>query len=380
MTFEVHEELLDTADLLERADPLGMLRAIATSAAQVRTSAVLAREVDLSDIRDGGRPRALVVVGMGGSAIAGDALIALAGVASPMPIVTLRSYELPGWVGAADLVVGVSCSGATEETLTVMIEALRRGCRLAGVGAADSQLRDIVDRARGPFIAVSAGDRQPRANMWALTVPLLAIAQAAGGLTVSARDIEATAARLTEVSQASRPTSESFVNPAKSFALQLAGALPVVWGGSPVAAVAAYRWQTQFAENAKYPLISGTVPEANHNQVVTFDGPFATQASVDIFADPLDDATASTRLRLILLRDPTEHPRVALRMDASRELADERGIPVTEITAGGDSDLERLASLVAYGDYVSTYLAIALGIDPTPVDTITALKTRIARR
>ncbi|MDQ1725303.1 MAG: glucose/mannose-6-phosphate isomerase [Frankiaceae bacterium] len=380
MTFEVHEARLDTADLLERADPLGMLRAIATSAAQVRESSALAREVDLSDIRDGGRPRALVVVGMGGSAIAGDALTALAGIASPMPIVTLRSYELPGWVGAADLVVGVSCSGSTEETLTVMVEALRRGCRLAGVGAAGSQLHDTVERSRGPFIAVSAGGRQPRANMWALTLPLLFIAQAAGALTVSPHDIEATAARLTEVSQTSRPASESFVNPAKSFALQLAGSLPVVWGGSPVAAVAAYRWQTQFAENAKYPLISGTVPEANHNQVVTLDGPFAGSAPVDIFADPEDGAPESTRLRLILLRDPTEHARVALRMDASRELADERGIPVTEITADGDSDLERLASLVAYGDYVSTYLAIALGIDPTPVATITALKTRIALR
>ena len=379
MTFEVHEALLDTADLLERADPHGMLRAIATSAAQVRESAALAREIDVSDIRDGGRPRALVVVGMGGSAIAGDVLTALAGVASPMPIVTLRSYELPGWVGAADLVIGVSCSGTTEETLTVMLEALRRGCRLAGVGAEISQLHDIVDRARGPFIPASAGDRQPRANMWALTMPLLLMAEAAGALTLSPHDIEATAARLTEVSQASRPTSESFVNPAKSCALQMAGSLPVVWGGSPVAAVAAYRWQTQFAENAKYPLISGTVPEANHNQVVMFDGPFAIHAPVDIFADPEDDATGSPRLRLVLLRDPTEHPRVALRMDASRQLADERGIPVHEITAEGDSDLERLASLVAYGDYVSTYLAIALGIDPTPVDTITALKSRIAR-
>ena len=114
MTFAVHEELLDTPELLERADSLGMLRAIASSAAQVRECAAIARDVDVSDVRDGGRPRAVVVVGMGGSAIAGDALAALAGNTAPMPIVTLRSYDLPGWVGAADLVIGVSCSGTTE--------------------------------------------------------------------------------------------------------------------------------------------------------------------------------------------------------------------------------------------------------------------------
>ncbi|MCU1678187.1 MAG: Mannose-6-phosphate isomerase [Frankiales bacterium] len=379
MTFEVHEGALDVAEQLEAADPHGMLRAIATSAAQVRESHALVRGLDLSDVRDGGRPRAVIVVGMGSSAIAGDALAALAGVGAPVPIVTLRAYELPGWVGAADFVIGVSCSGATEETLLVMAEALRRGCRLAGVGAAGSQLEDVVARARGPFFAVSAGGRQPRAMMWALTIPLLAIAKAAGAHTVGDADIEATAVRLTEVSQLNRPASESFVNPAKSFALQLAGCLPMVWGGSAVAAVAAYRWQCQFAENAKYPLISGAVPEANHNQVVALDGPFVSSGPVDIFADP-DDEPSSMRLRLILLRDDAEHPRVKLRMDASRELAEQRGVPVTEVAADGTSDLEKLASLVAYGDYVSTYLAIALGIDPTPVATIADLRSRIARR
>ncbi len=379
MTFEVDEAALDDERALDAADPEGMLRAIATGAAQVRESSALAAEVDMSDVRDGGRPRAVLVVGMGGSAIAGDALAAIAGTRAPMPIVTVRSYELPGWVGAADLVIGVSCSGTTEETLTVMAEALRRGCRLAGVGPIGSPLEDLVARARGPFLPVSAGGRQPRANMWTLTVPVLVLAQAAGALSVSLDEVEATAARLTEVSQVNRPTSESFVNPAKGLALQLAGSLPIVWGGSAVAAVAAYRWQCQFAENANYPVIAGTLPEADHNQVVTFDGPFASGGPTDIFAD-VDDAAAQTKLRLVLLRDAAEHPRVAVRMEASRELAQERGIPVTEVHADGEGSFERLASLVAYGDYVTTYLAIALGIDPTPVATIEELKRRIARR
>jgi glucose/mannose-6-phosphate isomerase len=99
---------------------------------------------------------------------------------------------------------------------------------------------------------------------------------------------------------------------------------------------------------------------------------------VDIFADP--DESPATTLRLVLLRDPAEHLGVAARMHASRELAELRGIPVVEVSAEGDSPIERLASLVGYGDYVSAYLAIALGIDPTPVDSIAALKSRLVAR
>src|SRR4029078_10983485 len=87
--------------------------------------------------------------------------------------------------------------------------------------------------------------------------------------------LEAAAVRLEQLAELCRPDSESFVNPAKSLALELAGTLPMIWGSSPLAAVAAYRFGTQLSENAKYPAVTGTLPEANHNQVVTFDGPFA---------------------------------------------------------------------------------------------------------
>ncbi|MDQ1680722.1 MAG: hypothetical protein QOI42_1581 [Frankiaceae bacterium] len=377
MTFDVSEEALD-GERLAAADPGGMLLAIASGAAQVREGVTRAAAVDMTDVVASGRPRALVVAGMGGSAIAGDALVAVAGTAARLPVVTLRSFDLPGWVGAADLVVGVSSSGATEETLAVVGEALRRGCRLAGVGAEDSPLEDAVLRGRGTFFPVSAAGRPPRASMWALTMPLLALARAAGAVEVSDADCEAAALRLAAISHANRPASESFVNPAKTAAVQLAGSLPLIWAGSAVASVAAYRWQCQLAENAKYPAIAGTLPEAGHNQVVVFDGPFARRGPVDIFADP--DESPATTLRLVLLRDPAEHPGVAARMDASRELAELRGIPVVEVLAEGDSAIERLASLVGYGDYVSAYLAIALGIDPTPVDSIAALKSRLVAR
>ncbi len=125
----------------------------------------------------------------------------------------------------------------------------------------------------------------------------------------------------------------------------------------------------------------GVLPEANHNQVVTFDGPFAASKGArdeDFFADREQDGPEATQLAVVLLRDADEHPQVARRAEVTSELARERGVPVVQLRAEGDSPLSRLASLVGLADYATTYLALLQGIDPTPVEAITALKQRIA--
>ncbi|GHH68461.1 phosphate starvation-inducible protein PsiE [Streptosporangium violaceochromogenes] len=359
---------LDDQSAPTDGDPSGMLRAVAGSAAQVRTSHRAAREADLAPVTGGGRPRAVVVAGMGGSGIAGDILGAVCGHGSPLPIVTVRSYRLPGWVGGTDLVIAVSCSGTTEETLAVAMEAVRRGCRLLVVGAPGSPLHAVARQAGAPFVPVTVGG-QPRAAVWALSIPPVVVAAELGLVEAGPEVFEAVAKRLEDVAHRCRPASETFINPGKSLAMELAGTIPMIWGSSPLAAVAGYRWACQLNENAKYPAIWGEIPEANHNQVVAFDGPLAER---DVFADE-----AARSLRLFVLRDVEEHPQVARRREVSVRLAADRGVPVTQLVAEGTHPLERLATLIELGDYASTYLAIGYGIDPTPVSAITELKARI---
>ena len=376
-------DLVDDVAGLEAGDPGGMLPAVASAAAQVREAAVLAAEAGIETLADDGRPRAVVVCGMGGSGIAGDILAAVAGLGSPVPVLTHRGYGLPGWVGAADLVVAVSCSGRTEETLSALAEAVRRGCRLLVVGAADSPLETLGARGRAVFVPVTQG-RQPRATVWGLSTPLVVAGDALGLLSAPAQAVEATAARLEQVALSCRVDADQVVNPAKSLALDLSGSLPVVWGTSPLAGAAAYRFACQLNENAKTPAVWGSLPEADHNQVVTFDGPFAGSRSTpddDFFRDRLEDAhDRGTRVRIVLLRDSEEHPQVAVRAQVTQELAEERGVAVSLLSAQGSSSFERLASLIGPTDWASTYLALLEGRDPTPVDPIDALKRRIARR
>lgn len=370
------ETLLDSADRLIAADPGEMLRAVATSGAQVREGAAFAADAHLEQLALDGRPRAIVVLGMGGSGIAGDVLAAICGHESPVPVFVHKGYGLPGWVGAADLVCGVSCSGSTEETLSGFEEALRRGARLLGVGAVDSPLAFIAERGRAPFVQVRAEGRLPRSMAWALSIPLLVAAAELGIGDCTPRAIEATAARLDQTAILCRPGSEAFVNPGKELALALADSLPMAWGCSGVATAAAYRLACQWNENAKLPAISSSLPEANHNQVVAFDGSYGASAPNDIFADA-DESTG--KLRLVLLRDPAdEHPQVTRRADISKDIADSRGVAYTELTAEGSSRLERIASLIGLIDYGSIYTALGSGTDPTPITAIQDLKARIA--
>lgn len=374
------EDLLDDPAGLEEGDPGGMLPAVASAAAQVREAAVLAAEAGVARLAADGRPRAVVVCGMGGSGIAGDVLGAVAGPSCPVPVVTHRGYGLPAWVGPVDLVVAVSCSGSTEETLSALEEAVRRGCRLLVVGRSGSPVDDLGQRGRAVFVPVTQG-RQPRASMWALSTPLVVAGHELGLLSAPPEVVEHAAATLESIADRCRPDAASLVNPAKRLALDLQGRLPVLWGTSPLAGTVAYRFACQLNENAKSPATWGVLPEANHNQVVAFDGPFAGKVAADgddFFRDRADDVDDEGRASLVLLRDAEEHPQVARRADVSAELARERDVPVLQLQAEGGSALSRLASLVGTTDYASTYLALLLGLDPTPVDAITALKQRIS--
>ncbi|MER5623738.1 SIS domain-containing protein [Streptosporangium sp. NPDC002544] len=362
---------LDEGEQLVDGDPSGMLRAVADSAAQVRTSHRAALESGLSSLAEDGRPRAVVVAGGGGSGIAGDILNVVCGHGAPLPIVTVRSYRLPGWIGATDLVIAVSRSGGAEETLTVAAEAVRRGCRLLAVGTPDSPLHAIARQAGAPFVPVTDGGGRLRTGIWALSVPLIVAAAELGLITAGEEVFEGVARRLEDLAHRCRPTSESFINPGKSLAMEIAETVPMIWGSSPVAAVAAHQWARGLNVNGRYPAMWGELPEVGHNQVAALDGPLAHR---DIFADE-----SGRSLRLFVLRDVEEHPRVVRHREASVRLAEDRGVPVTQIVAEGEHPLERLAVLIALGDFASAYLALGYGIDPTVVSAITEVRARISQ-
>jgi hypothetical protein len=380
----VEESLLNDASRLLAADPSGMLRALASAGAQVRESATLAAEANLSSLTDEGRPRAVVVAGVGTAARTGDLLETVAGLRCPVPVVGHRSAGIPGWVGAADAVIAVSASGRSPEALAAAEAAGRRGARLVAIGPPDSELQALAERARAPFVPVAR--RAPaRASLWALTVPVLLAARTLGLVRIAEADFAETAARLDDDAERCRPDADAFVNPAKSLALDLANSIPVVWGSSPLATVAARRVGDMLSANARYPVVAGSLGEAGRGRVGLIDGIYGglVESERDIFADP-GDHPEPTRLRLVLLRDggladdeaDAGEPSIVeeRRADAVTELAARRGVRCGVIQAEGGSPLERLASLIAVPDFASVYLALAHGLDPTAVPAVDEMK------
>ncbi len=382
------EQLLDDAEGLAAADPSGSLRALASAGAQVRTSLTATREADLSRLTAEGRPRAVVVASLGGSAVVGDVLTMLAGSGSPVPVSVRRGLPLPGWVGPLDLVVAVSMSGRAPGPLGLAAEAARRGSRLLTVGMTGSPLEEVARRTGGVHVPVpppaSPAARASRMGMWSLLTPVLAASYAVGLTDVSDAVLDAVADRLDTRAATYRPASEAFVNPAKTLALDLADCVPVVLGDGDVTGVAASRAVAMLARTARVPAMRGALPDDAGDVVATFGGPFAARSEDDVFADPFLAGPGRTALRLLLLRDAepsVDRPDgtwlvTSRTADAVRLTAQEAGVRVTEVSAEPGHPLERFADLVSLTDFAATYLALAAGLDPLTSPHVADLRDR----
>jgi glucose/mannose-6-phosphate isomerase len=344
---------LDDPGALDIADPGGMLGQVASAGDQARAALAAAQLAALA----GPEPRSVVVAGMGGSGIAGDVLSALAFYRSPVPVTSVKGDRLPGFVGPSTLLVAVSYSGTTDETLAAVEEGLSAGARLVAV-CSGGRLEDLAKQHGAPVVTVAPG-RMPRAALWSLAVPVCMAAFAADVLEPMAEQVLAAADALDAEAELLGPGVPTAANPAKQAALRLLGKLPVIWGTGQLGAVAAARLRTQCNENAKISATSAPVPEANHNDVMGLEGGLGPGRE------------------LVLLRDHAgEHERDARRVIAACEALGVSSPVLRE--AGQGPPLVRLARLMAFVDYLSVYLGLGLGVDPTPIETIFRLKAALA--
>jgi glucose/mannose-6-phosphate isomerase len=347
---------LDDAAAVRAADPSGMLGLVSGLADHCREGYRLGRAAQ--GLPSGDDLTAVAFCGMGGSAVAGDVVRALYAARLHLPVTVIRTPELPAWCGPHSLVVVSSYSGNTAETLTLFEEAVARGCRIIVVSSGGQLAQRASELAVGT-VGVPARF-MPRAALGYLTLGVLGALESVGLVPSVAPDLDETLRELGRILEVNGSEVPAPNNPAKTLALRIGERFPLVWGAEGLAATAAYRWKTQFNENAKVPAFWGALPEVDHNEVVGW----AEGAGRSFF--------------LVALRHDGEHEEVAARFPLSIEIARSSGIEAEEIRASGASGLSRLLELVLHGDLVSTYHAIARGVDPTPIDAIARLKRALA--
>jgi glucose/mannose-6-phosphate isomerase len=349
---------LDDSTRFGELDPGGMLERIGELPGQCRKAWTLVQGLELPPPH--GVVRHVAILGMGGSAIGGALLRGLVAGECAVPITIVRDYTLPASIRGPDcLVIGCSYSGNTEETLSALEEALARGTRPFAI-TTGGKLAALAQERQISLLRFDY-QSQPRAALGYSFTLLLGLFCRLGLVRDYLPDLE----EAIQVMEAWRaeigPEVPTARNAAKSLAGRLVGRLPVVFGAGFLAAVA-NRWKTQFNENGKHWAFFEALPEFHHNTVVGLGIPQAVR----------EEALA------LMLRSDLDYPRLQVRWEVTQELLLRERVAAETLQGRGESGLAHVLSLIHFGDYVSFYLAMLNGVDPTPVETIAFLKRRLA--
>jgi len=303
----------------------------------------------------------VVILGMGGLVIAGDLLRSLAALESPVPVFVHRDYGLPLLVDERTLLIAMSYSGDTEETVSAFETSLGTSAKKLVIATGGRLL--AMAKSNGVPAFVFGYKSTVRGALGFGLMPLLAVAEKLGIVRNKTEDVEEAAILMEHMAGRIGEHVPLKRNHAKHLAQRLEGHLPVVYGAGILTEVA-HRWKTQFNENSKLWCFWEELPEANHNAIVGYRLPEAV----------------AKRAFVVFLRCGTLHQRIRLRYEFTRQALDEAGVASETVDAEGKSLLAQMLSVIFFGDYVSLYLAIQAGVDPSPTTVIADLKRWLAEK
>lgn len=303
----------------------------------------------------------IVVAGMGGSGLAAKAFHSWPGIDVPFEVI--QGYEIPGYVDEHTLLVCSSYSGNTEETLSVLSEAIdaKRPPKkrpMVVVVASGGKLLQTAKKRKLPFVQLPPG-YQPRMTFGYQLRALVEIVESSPLLAGALKQLDKASEFVKTAVVGWRPDVPVKKNLAKQLALELMGRSPVIYSG-PLLYPASYKWKINFNENAKNVAWCNQYPEFNHNEFLgwTSHPPLKPYAVVE-------------------LHSTFDHPRIQKRFAVTERLLSGKRPAAEVVTVAGKTELEQLLWAVALGDFVSLYLALLNGLNPTPVDLIEKLKTSL---
>ena len=344
---------LDDVNEIRRIDKSSMLLFSLEASGHYGEAARIAEKISVSYPK----PANIVVAGMGGSGIGGELLKDYARNQATVPIEVSKDYALPAYVNSKTLVLVVSYSGDTEESLSAFLDAQRRKSMVYCVSSGGSLL-EFAEKLNVPFLRVPAG-MPPRAASPYLLVPQLVLLEKMGLISAVSENLSEATTLLEKVSRENAPEKPAGKSLAKSLASGIHGTVPVVYGFGVYRGVA-QRWKQQFNENSKVPAKWEVFPELNHNEIVGWE-----------------KAGALTKhFSTVFLRDKNEPSEVRSRIEITKTLMPQASKKF-EVWAQGKSALVKMLSTILVGDFTSVYLAVLRGVDPTPVQTINTLKLKL---
>lgn len=346
--------MLDDDNVLKQRDPAGALEVAATQYEQAQFAAEIVNQE-----HDGRAIEQVVVAGMGGSALAALIIKAWLKDKLTVPFEVVRTYNLPQYVNEHTLVIASSYSGNTEETLSALQEAQQKGAQLAII-ASGGKLKEEATIETIAYAGIPA-DIQPRMGV---IYNLRALAKILVHFGVADHAWFDEIAEAADWLHDETSNWEAGVTVDKNYAKQLAllavGKTPVIYAGS-LMFPAAYKWKISWNENAKNVAFCNEIPEFNHNEFIGWashpvEKPFVV---FDLVSD-------------------LEHPRILKRFEVSDRLLSGKRPKANTVKLQGDTAIQQYLWASILADFVSIYVAILNGVDPTPVELVEKLKTELA--
>lgn len=353
---------LDDLDRFKQLDTQNMLGEIENLPEQLRSAWERGHTMRLPDLGDAS-PSQIVIAGMGGSAISGDLLAALAAPTATSPISIHRDYGLPAFArGRETLVVISSHSGDTEETLDAFQTALDRRCTVLALTTGGELGRRAEERGVEVWRYEHRG--QPRAAIGHGFGLLLALAARLRLIPDPAADLAEAVDAMLKLQAKNRAEVPAALNPAKRYAGQLMGRWVTIFGAGLLAPVAR-RLKTQINEVAKAGATFEVLPEADHNTLAGTLHP---------------EEVLMPHTMNLFLRSAADHPRNRRRIDLTKQAFMLEGLNTDFLDARGRSPLANMWTMILFGDYMAYYLAMAYGVDPTPVTALVNLKDALRQK
>lgn len=354
---------LDDLSHIHRTDPSDMLAEIDGLPDQLGKAWELGQTQPFQGLESSRGFSQVVITGMGGSAIGADLLEAYVQPVCKVPVIVHRDYGLPAFaVGSHTLVVASSHSGNTEETLDAFAAALEARCTTVAICTGGKLAEQAA--AAGMPVWKFEHHGMPRAAVGYSFGLLLALFARLGllnePLQQTGRSVTAAIAVMKEARKdlgASIPVAQ---NPAKRMAGQLVGQWVNVIGSGALVPVAR-RWKGQVNELAKAGAGFDALPEADHNSL----------------SGLLNPEEIISRTCTLFLRAPTDHPRNRKRLDLTRQAYMLEGLRTDTYDARGGSRLDHIWTALHFGDYLAFYLAMAYGVDPTPIQALEDFKRKM---
>lgn len=347
---------LDDLSLFTALDPDNTLHHIDHLPDQIEAAWNLSQTLPLPDLENVNH---ILFCGMGDSGMGGSLVASLVAGECKIPFTVLRDYDLPAWADSKTLVIAVSHSGNTEETVLCFKQAVERKTKLMTI-TTGGEIAKMCDGADGTLWRFDHQATPRTAIGYAVTLPL-ALLSRTHLITDQSANVASAISAMREQQKKLNAESPVMKNPAKRMAGQFMDRFPLIFG-SGIMATVARRWKAQVSQNAKAWAQFEDIPEMNHNSLAGITNP----------------QSLISKCMALFLESDFDHPRNKIRIETTRMLMMTAGFNTDVIRGIGDTPLAQALTALHYGDYVSYYLAMAYNTGITPIESITELKQTLA--